>query len=173
MKFKSKILGVAILVFSLAIFLYGTWVQWEPEPNVDCAFSPRSDQTLIQLGEFKAPIQSIELSGYLEDPFEGTLYDFSGQAFVQISGIKRRSDASGSMFLSEQKEINGLVLNFKDRGFGREGLKVVTLNETGMLDSSSAVAYAFTSKDFKLSHPLDFSCKLGQLYTWRNSEGFR
>lgn len=149
------IILAAIGSFALSIFLNA---ESEPEPNIRCSFKADPNQAPIKLGSLTAPIKSFKFSGYLDDPFEDRFYNLQGKAVVEIGGVDRNPDVRGTMVLNDQKEVIGLLVYVEDIGFGRDGLKVATLDDSGVLDYNPAEAQAFVSKEFKFAHPLDYSC---------------
>lgn len=152
---NAFVILAAIGGFALATFLDA---DSEPEPNISCTFNADPNQAPIKLGSLTAPIKSFKLSGYLDDPFEDRLYDFQGKAVLEIDGIDRNPNVRGSMFLNGQKEVIGLLIYVEDAGFGRDGLKVFTLDESGVLDYNSTEAQAFVNEEFKFAHPLGYTC---------------
>ena len=157
---REKLQGAFIILAAISGFALTTFSDpdSEPEPNVSCTFNANPDQAPIKLGSLTAPINSFTLSGYLDDPFEDRLYDLRGKAALKIDGVDSNPNVRGSMFLNDQKEVIGLLVYVEDAGFGRDGLKVFTLDESGVLDYNSTEALAFVSKEFKFAHPLGYSC---------------
>ena len=74
------------------------WVDDNPAvAKLDCVFKARADQAPIRLGEYTAPLRSLQLEGELSDPFEDTLYDFEGTARYAIEGKTLTAPTRGSV----------------------------------------------------------------------------
>ncbi len=111
------------------------------------------------LGNYRAPLISAEIEGELSHPFEETLFDLDGSATYLIDGKHVEAVARGSVFLDESQRLKGLMLTIEDVDFGQRGLSLVTLDEQGRLDTSAAQAFAYTSREFKMSHPMQMNCE--------------
>ena len=133
--------------------------------DVTCEFTAQPGQPVIRLGEYRAPLQRLSVKGTLSDPFMREKFDFRGRGEYVIEGAAKSADVKGSVFVDEAGGVLGLFLVVEDQKFGHWGkLNVLTLNEQGILDYSDERAYAYASREWRMSHPLDMKCSI---------EGFR
>ena len=152
-----SIMGPLGIILGYYLFL---WPEDEPViAEINCSFAAREDQGPVRLGEYTAPLETLELTGDLSEPFKDRLYDFAGTALYRIEGKSIEAPARGSVFLDKSLKPVGLMVTVDDSNFDRNrGLSVDTLDENGMLDYSDNLAFAYTSRAFKLSHPTSMDC---------------
>ncbi|MEL6485520.1 MAG: hypothetical protein AAFQ13_00050 [Pseudomonadota bacterium] len=127
--------------------------------NITCDLKARPGQVPIRLGQYSGPLEAISFEGTLSDR-SGELYRFDGRSRFRIEGQELSADARGSVFIFTTSQVDAFMFTVEADGFGRGGLSVVTLNDEGRLDENSNTAYAWTSKVFRLSHPMDIDCAL-------------
>jgi hypothetical protein len=127
--------------------------------NLTCDFIARPDQPPVVLGRYSGSMEAITFEGTLSDQFQQS-FRFAGRARYRIEGQDISADARGSVFIFTPGQIDAVMLTVNADGFGRNGLRVATLNEEGMLDERSDTVYAWTNKDFRLSHPMAIDCAL-------------
>jgi|GEM_PF-1817360 len=163
-RLKALAGGALSILGPLGIILgYYLFLRPEAEPviaEISCSFAAREDQGPVRLGEYTAPLETLELAGDLSHPFKDRLYDFAGTARYRIEGSSIEAPARGAVFLDKSLKPVGLILTVEDSKFARNrGLSVSTLDEDGMLGYSEDLAFAFTSRAFKLSHPMSMDCR--------------
>lgn len=146
-----------LLLFAALIFLI--WPRPEPLPNLFCNLTGISGQPASRFGNLTGPIKSIEVSGYAGHPFEKELYSFSGVSLVSIGTKNISAKTNGNIFLTRDMNINALNLHIEYPDFGLNGLKISTLNSNGLLDSNTSESYAYTAKEFKMYHPMQYKCR--------------
>ena len=134
--------------------------RWQALGSVQCGFAAERGQAPIRLGRYRAPLASLTMTGDLYSPFRETLYNFEGKAKYSIEGKSVSADVRGSVFLDDSGRLHGIIITLEDANFGRYGAKIVTLDEEGLLDYSRERAFVYTTKEFKLSHPLSMSCDI-------------
>lgn len=158
-KKAALIIGGAAL-FVTASILIDSVFQEAPEPNVTCEMEAPASQNSPRLSVVPFPIRKITISGFIDRPFEGELYDFEGTAITYSDDIIVDRLARGSVFLDDNNHIDALTLSLETDLHSQTSLSLVTLNESGRLDSSQDTIFAFEKKEFKLSYPMEYQCKV-------------
>lgn len=159
--------GAVFFMGCVIAFFYFSPDNRRPDPvaNVECSFTALPDQAAVRMGEYSGLIETLEIAGALRDPFQETLHRFEGRARYQIGDALVTANARGSMFLDPEGadgspgEPIGMIITIIDAKFTGGELKVITLNEGGTLDFDTERAFAFSSRDFRLAHPLAMRCE--------------
>ena len=130
----------------------------EPEPNFKCTFVAQPDAAPVRFGNINGPISKIGIGGYLDDPFEGEVYDFEGRAKLEASGMLRSYLARGSVFVWEEGKVGDLSITLEVDPNAQRTLTLITFDRDGSLSEAPIVAYAFDMPELKLAHPMKYRC---------------
>ena len=121
----KQLLGVGVWVAFMAATAYFWWPiskQKLAADNFECSFDAKSTENMYSFGGLKLAVKSISLKGYIDDPFDGVLYDLSGDAVVLAGTDSIAASARGSVFIDENGEPRGLLLVLENENFLRPRL---------------------------------------------------
>ncbi|MDN3646039.1 hypothetical protein QWY75_07455 [Pontixanthobacter aestiaquae] len=159
---KAALIIVGVTCVMAVTFFVESMFDEAPEPNLACEMTALDNQQSPLISSVPSPVREIRVSGFIDDPFEGTLFDFGGKAVVQSDSASAHRRARGSVFLDENKTVESMTITLKTELYSQKGLSLATLNSEGTLDSSKDTVFAFEQKEFKLSYPMDYRCAVDQ-----------
>lgn len=149
----ATILGVSAAVLAFQFFKHDP-----SRTQLECDFTQQQPGAAVVTPSGNRNITNLRLDGSLEAGADG-LASFRGTANWQearaVSGA-----VSGGVFLAGDSTITGLALNIDHPDFGHGSLTIATLNEGGMLDSNPNTAFLFFLVPEKLSHPVNYTCRI-------------
>ncbi len=144
---------------TVACMIDGT-LKKAPDPNITCEMSAPDNQEGPPFSTVPSPIRKISVSGFIDDPFEKTLFDFEGTAVVSSDDKSVSRLVWGSIFLDDSNKVEALALYLGTEPYSSNSLSLTTLDSEGMLNSNREALFAHEEVPLKMSYPMKYRCTI-------------
>jgi hypothetical protein len=146
-----------------AIAIYLDWPKPVPPDNLTCEFHATSTANAPSFRKLRDPITTIRFSGYTTATSQRTLYGFKARATITTPKENVFAVATGTVFIDQKGQPNGLLVEVESDVFAPDGLHVMTLGKDGVVDFSTTQAFVMADpkpgSPNRLSYPVAMHCR--------------